>query len=393
MMGLIPLYAVGSKFLACGDEIATLSAAHLGGHHRAELVAACVWLAHVLVAVSYCWALPRGKVAKEEHELPALWWRLLLVGAWCLVLLAFAIPSVLYALIKSLPSDNTIVLHTGRNAWLVLYFGAPLVNSLLSALLLPSLAEFFSGKILMGAITSKRLQTSADIACNWLAPIAMTVLMNENCMKRWRYFWEKCRSSELDVDMELLGVPMRVLSTEALCSAPPWSKLFLHGHAYFENSGCSRQVVEILAYLLCCRVAVEAVVLPILYLLMWVVSERAEDGTLRLRWLGVETSFTAQIYFIQLEIWAATAVVWGPLVPCLHPLLLLAVAISFVMSRLEVQHFGRKVPCVGDKHCDAEERVSPVFLSLTIVMMCTLLFFFVWETGVTGWWDLEGVAN
>merc|ERR1712151_535166 len=91
------------------------------------------------------------------------------------------------------------------------------------------------------------------------------------------------------------------------------------------------------------QIALETGMYPAFFLLLWCLSKRCEnDGALKfMRWgLDIRTSYNTLDYVVQLDIWAVTAVTWGPLVPVIQPLLLLAVAVSYVMLRIETCHFG-----------------------------------------------------
>jgi len=381
IIGFLPACYLGSAYTTCGDQLAHLSITYLARSRISESTVGALELVHFAMVWRFLRSLPKNRASGRTSPDWQLWLHMVArkvagwVG-WLMVLAAVAVLPVMYAVVKALPWDNTIKRLIGEPCYLGIYYGAPAASAVLNSLLLPCVAELYSRRTNMRV---KRLLTLTHFVCVWIAPMCAVFVMNEECGKGWRSFWLACEGHGFDVEVVVGDKTLQVLNTRDICSTPTLRRM-LSQH----NGGCSRDILATLTPLLCQQLAIEAVVFPILYLLTWMASERSESGELQMRRLGVRTSFTPEEYFIQLDIWAATVVMWGPLVPLMLPLIVLAVSISFVMLRLESRYFGRGLEeddgGEADKKDHAGLHISKVNMKLSAGLLCVFLLFFACET-------------
>jgi len=310
---MLPACYMGSLYTECGDQLAHFSLTYLSRAPVSEGMVMAVMAVHLALVVVFIRSIP-------NNIEPERW---------------------LTVMCKALPWDNEIKSVIGDTAYQCIYCGAPAAIAIVQIVVLPTIAKFFSKRM---GMSERTLLTTTHLICVWAAPVCAVIYFGEGCGKRWRLLWSVCKLDLFEADFKLFEKSIQVLTKESTCGLPTFERLIQQ-----HNGGCSRDILEVITPLLLQTMAMEAVAFPIAYLLTWVLSTRSEDGQeLQLRGLGMRTSFTVEDYFVQLDIWAATAVFWGALVPLLQPLLLLAVCTNFVMLRLEARYFGCRAPPLGE---------------------------------------------
>jgi hypothetical protein len=120
------------------------------------------------------------------------------------------------------------------------------------------------------------------------------------------------------------------------------------------------------------QLVAEFAIVPFYYVAVWHMCRQAEDGTLQL--LGRQ-NFNSHETYAMLNAWAATAVLWGPLIPFVQPLALLATAAFWVLRRLEADFY--KVPSDSEE----EENLWKNFLVFAAGCHCLIVAVFCLDTG------------
>jgi len=327
--GLLPAYYMGSYYTECGDKVAHTSITYLSRAPKCEAIFLVLLVIYLYSVYDFVKQLPALKLRRHVLQSTTSW-----LG-WLLVLGCATLLPMLYAAVQALPLNNKLRRGIGDQAYNAIYYGTPLASAIVNTQILPFLATHYSART---GIALKRLITVTHMVSYWLAPAAMTVYLGEGCGKRWRYYWLVCGTNQLDASVEIGDKSILVMRDASSCTVPGLGRLLAQ-----HNGGCCRQVLEALTPLVLQSLAIEAVAFPILNLLLWALSQpNTAESELLLRKLGVRTSITSEEYFVQLDIWVVTSVLWGALVPLIQPIVLLAVLISYVNLRLETCVFGRK---------------------------------------------------
>eukprot|EP00933_Yihiella_yeosuensis_P028286 TRINITY_DN22101_c0_g2_i1.p1 TRINITY_DN22101_c0_g2~~TRINITY_DN22101_c0_g2_i1.p1 ORF type:complete len:1541 (-),score=142.98 TRINITY_DN22101_c0_g2_i1:93-4715(-) len=381
---LLPTYAWGARYVKCGDQFAHTSITYLSDCLTSERFAVFMIILHFLVAARFIQSFHERhdtKVADVMNLSKLLKWL-----GWFVICCAAALPGMAYAFMRSIPSDNIIRTdYLGGNSavWMAIFGSLPVISGLVCGLLLP----------LLGAIYAKATKIRIDkllflcqIITSWVAPAIVVVFIDGHCFKNWLTYWNVCQPgspgySDYDISLPVGGKLISVMATSEICHVPKISEFSNHA------GGCSREVLETLAMLLFWKVGMDIGVFPILNLALWYYSELAEDGTLQMQRLKMRTSFTTTDYFVQLDIWAACSVLWGPLFPLIQPALLATVTVSAVMLLLEKEHFGRSDNSIetDDKSVKSNldcTAMSKVCMRLSVAALIVILALFSIETGV-----------
>eukprot|EP00929_Paragymnodinium_shiwhaense_P084109 TRINITY_DN44956_c0_g1_i1.p1 TRINITY_DN44956_c0_g1~~TRINITY_DN44956_c0_g1_i1.p1 ORF type:complete len:1064 (-),score=208.88 TRINITY_DN44956_c0_g1_i1:9-3200(-) len=405
LFGLLPAYWMGSNYFQEGRWLSHFSIAYMYRAPGPMAICGTFWAIYLFAVVGLHNSLwrPKEKISKWMLAYRCVAW----VG-WLAVLMVFGIIPGFYAMIKTLPTDNWLTEYVPfqiRFSNLVILL--PFVNALSYSFFMVAAATHYAR---WTGLKLARLLASAHVVCMWIVPAVVVALCSEHCAQNWRKFWNVCGtphngfqpSAEFDLS---LANPCNIkqteiLSTELLCKTPSWHDFFwVRGG----RGGCSRELVEILSPLVLQQTAIEAAGFPLIYLLLWLAAVREEDGTLRA--FGCRVSFTREDYLAQLDIWTGTAVLWGPLVPLVLPILALAVAVNYCMTWIEASIFKSKVREEEDASdgssdedgmamrkiitefslsrlvsCQTPAHISQDFVKCSLVLLMVYLIVFVYET-------------
>lgn len=357
-LALLSVYLYKADFFSHGRARSHRSIAYLNLNSELEsseinasfsILVKMLWVTHAALVVFLTMHLPESGDAGFAYSRLK---RLISWVIWLLVTVSFSSLSVLYALTKSLPSDNvysqdlSAMLSAGRGEliWKGVYLLMPALNAGSVYLLLPCLAAYYSEAT---GITYSALCTMGQIVCIWLAPAVTVWYMDENCKQGWRWTWSECRGSdsfnlEFSFDMDWLGE-----KEKALCGHLPQVELLQRQDicepAFLLQGGCSRQIIEVLMELIITSLAFEMSLCPLAYLVGFMLSD-FRDGVPFLKVLGLQlpTLVTEDFIWAQ-DAWIVTAVAWGPLMPELYLWLLASAIINMCVQRLQIDHFGCKV--------------------------------------------------
>lgn len=143
-----------------------------------------LWMPRHLVWL-YGWQGKRiDAVGPEPEEATPNRLRLaLLAVGWVVVSLVLSMPSVLYALSTSLPSDNS--LHISSGVLQVINRGIGGLLFVISAYIIPTLSRWASRWAVGGQVwLSGHLITATRSVVTLLVPMCVVITMNQNCFAK-----------------------------------------------------------------------------------------------------------------------------------------------------------------------------------------------------------------
>jgi len=408
VLGLLPVYFMYSNYVQCGDTVDTITLASFQGYSSreeacstmslvtfsggawAEAFVSLSWVVH-LVAASYL--LITGKrsrygrsvAGRIEDRAVRIALTLVFWVIWLLILIPFAIPSSLYSMTVSLPSQNWLKDYfqewevwlglcdkdsTNEAIWTIFHYGTPFVGAILVALVLPAVATnycYWTG------MEDHILLPFGYALAAWLAPVITTFYFDEECNKGWKRWWSLCGTNSLDVSISTAldahsnsHHSITVLRTADICDSV----------GFRATGSCSRRLIKVITNLQLRQLGLDAVIFPAMFLIIWRLST-LQDG--QLKWLGARFSYTTSEYFVQFNIWIGTAILWGPLIPPLLPLLLLVTVVVYTMQRLETRFFGRSTFEAESEEC--AHGITKTFGFTSAVCFVLFVLFHMWETG------------
>jgi len=400
VFGLLPGYWLNANYAECGDSLSRWSIAYYEDRDASigRFVVPFLWIVHLVIIGHLIRSLMRRAQAKKEEltepdPVESKWIMFLRSsltwGLWLLIVAILALPPALYAFFRALPDSN--IFHKSVIKYMTQYFFnyisswfddgttgeelgkqygwwtfvvllLPAFSTVVTSLIMPGVAVQFSKR------SGKELQLLLAVGIClsiWVAPIAVTIWVDEGCFRGSRQYWEFCNDDKIEPFTYTLEGHEFLPRKENWCELPG---LEIRGT-------CLRSVVRVLNPLILVRIVLEVGVLPSLYIISWSLSTKAEDGLLKL--FGIVTSFQPYDYFAQLDIWIAIGICWGPLVPLYMPLLMMNVLVSLVNLRLETCYFKREV-----KQDILGEHVSKGFVSVVTLQLIFFMLLFILETGV-----------
>ena len=187
----VPIYHAGSNYFECGQPFLVWTMAYLSDSAAAEwscAVATCVFVAMAVFGIEGL-GLVASEVrfdtaAPEPEEANPNRLRLALLGiGWSFVSLILSIPSVLYALSTSLPSDNS--LHISSGVLQVINRGIGGLLFVINAYIIPTLSRAASRWAVGGQVwLSGHLITATRSVITLLVPICVVITMNQDCFAK-----------------------------------------------------------------------------------------------------------------------------------------------------------------------------------------------------------------
>ena len=191
MVGLMPLYMIGSNYYLCGQVLSKTTIAYFTESRGAEWLVAVVLFIFIITASEFISSLPKLAIGADGHSQqqqrktsigaasnnrsgrPCALKRAVAWITWCIIVAIMASPSIVYTMAKTLPEQHT---------WeaVVVWFGswASLVAVAIDIVVLPIVVRKYAGAT---GIRSSMLLMTARMANAWLISSAMTLLLHENC--------------------------------------------------------------------------------------------------------------------------------------------------------------------------------------------------------------------
>ena len=364
-------YGTGARYFDCGDPLLRTTAAYLADSPTQAVVAVvgtlfvallCVFLVGQLYrivaeeqqsspggpgAVGRRPMSPRGERQDGRHQTAneneeedgeesgqrSRAFRVAWTVAWLGAALIFCVPTASYAMTTTVPIEGS-----SQQALLsVIHYGAPIYLTLINSLAVPQLARASSERI---RLPTSWLLLVSRLLTTWVVPGLVVVFLDNSCGQHWVNFWDACGSAESIAQMDVHGPDGGIVNDGSLvywsnttyvdarseiCLAPNSAT----GKAYHRTNTpqCARAIVAALAPLLLKKMAIAALALPAITVLKWRALPRGLWA--RLRCQSNARLATADIALdnvvAQCLTWLDVAIVFGPQVPLLAPLVLMAI--------------------------------------------------------------------
>lgn len=340
LVGLVPLYWWGAKYYVdCGHPLSKLSVAYLLNQPAAEWLVTILWLVHVLFYLMLANRMPRPQKAiilsssrSQTLNTSGILSRVKIVLAWLgwtAITAVLSLPTALYAASATIPDDD--VFKGDSRSWLeTFHVLAPALTLMVDRLLIPPVSKVYAKR---SGLRLSMLKTTARMASMWVVATGVTILLHENCIGGWKWFWRVCNDESSADPFKVSVGGLEILNPkDDLCrTRPDW----------FMRSRCSRSVVETLTPLFLGKTALRATVQPVMSICLWRLSKRTEVGELKLRGLGLRTtgSISPTSQYSTLLTLCEFAFVWGPLVPLLYPLIWAALGSQIFAYKVAILHF------------------------------------------------------
>ena len=368
---------------------------------------------------------------------PIPWIKKLMVAAvWLMSLTFLSGPSFIYSMTKSVPTDDSIFNKTLYNVFhsetatadLVegVSRAAPVLLTLINAAVIPPVVKWCSAQ---SGWPSSWLLLVSRLLTTWVVPIAAIVAFSNGCGKGWLRLWNKCSSPR---DLDVVGPSggyKDVLSD--ICRTQYYpdgrSSTFNKGYAEFETlvhgaaicnlqptlvaagepnkngyqqvGQCGRAVIETLSPLLINKMALSVFLLPAVTILQWrllplgvgatikslftrswrrssraqSVSRQEEDTPIKVKRLKLDNLMAQHLT------WFDLAIVFGPHIPLLLPLILVTLVMSHWTHRLGIQSFG-----MVEVHAE-QARLSTWYVLMSVMTQQALSAFVFAGARLTGW--------
>ena len=288
----------------------------------------------------------------------------LLFLLWVTSLLLLSFPSFIYGLISSVPTEDSIFGPHFANIATLVNDSAPIVLTFINSIALPAVIDYCCNR---SSWQSAQLLLLSIMVTTWFVPVAVVVVFSNSCGRMWLPLWAKCmpgRMNELDVwgpsgdTTVVFGSVCTVLQGQGELPNGFVNKVVLVkgsdicdpslSTAHQPYAQCGRAVVEAMEPLLIGQMAWAALMLPALTILEWRV---APAGWLRAVWRWEQEpklGLPLDDMVAQSLSWLGGAIVFGPHIPLLAPLVL----ISLVTTRWVHESVGLR--CLGLREERAE---------------------------------------
>ena len=282
----------------------------------------------------------------QDHSCPRLV-RATWAAAWLGAALLLCIPTAVYAMTTTVPikgSTLNIFLAVAHN-------GAPIYLTLVNSLAIPWLARASSRR---SGLPSSWLQLVSRLLTTWVVPAIVVMALDDSCGQYWVRFWDMCQSPELIRQMDVKGPDGGIsfegtfLTNGTLLDAREEICLLPDDKGDVTNvrtnaPQCARAVLVALTPLLLEKMAIVALALPALTVIEWRMAPRGLWARIRR-----DSSRPRKInmaldnIMAQVMTWLDAAIVFGPQIPLLAPLVLMAVAGQWWMTRVGLEHLGKR---------------------------------------------------
>ena len=296
---------------------------------------------------------------KESRAIPVR-------AAWALTWLGAALvlstPTALYAAAAIVPVEGP----WQRAAVRVIFYGGPIYLTLINTLAVPWLARISGSR---SGLPSSWLLLVSRLLSTWVVPAAVVAILDNSCGANWVKLWGACGSTETIQLMDVHGPDGGVTTSDGrymtnttlvdarteICLEPAASGDAARPARNLQQ--CARAIVSALAPLLLEKMAIAALALPAISVINWCLFPRGVWSRLcRTRKPSPLSSVTvdfannanAQVMtrrdvMAQIMTWLDVAIVFGPQVPLLVPLTLMAVAGQRWSMRIARERLGRRL--------------------------------------------------
>ena len=311
-------------------------------------------------------------------------WKVLCSLLWVCVVIILSVPSIAFAFVNVIPSNNTLELSSGWRKFLHQQAAALMV--LTDMFITPRLVTFFH---IATGIRRSMLLMAARLGTMWLAAFLTTLYLNTHCMNGWTLFWQVCNEKSEHYQLWNMSIgDYSILEPKRdLCQARA---------SWMSDSACMRSVVDTMAPLLLSKMITRILLQTGLTLATWLVSEKVSVGgtKLFLRWricrrrICTSNSLEHGQQASLLATFAEMALLWGAFVPLLVPAVLLATGSNMVMCKIGHAHYEVS-PLNLDKDATG---IARRYLHGTISILLFFQNWFAWSSGMQGKWLLLGTA-
>ena len=401
---LLMLYASFSTYYECGSSFSSTTLSNFleasdGGSIFVEWVMAVVWVIWVALGAIFVEKSYPPRNSREAEEMTDMTdvaghprkcldyaWRILCSMLWMCIVIILSFPSIAFAIVNSIPSNNTLRLSS---FWLNFWHGqAALVMVLIDTLITPKLVAGFHAAT---GIRRSMLLMAARLGTMWLAAVLVTFYLSTECMNGWTLFWQVCDENTEDYQRWNISIGDNSLlePKEDLCRART---------SWMTGSACIRSVVDTMAPLLLSKMMTRAFVQPSIALAKWLVSERVSEGQddrLFLRWrickkrICTSNSLEHGQQVSLLVTFAEMGLFWGAFVPLLVPAVLLAAGSNMVICKIGHAHF-KVTPLTMDKNAPG---IARRYLHGTIFILLCFQNWFALSSGMRSSWLLLATAG
>ena len=275
---LCVFYRLGATYYACGDPFSKTTLSHFAnpGHENAllEWAVAIVWALWVAVAVVCLGQAPASRSREIFQSHSTCWssWTLharkgIYSLGWALIVAILSLPSIFYATLNALPSNNTLAVHGWWPKFL--HYQTAFLMVLVDIFITPKVVERFA---LATGIRRSMLLMAARLGTMWLVAVLVTLYLSTHCMNGWTHFWKVCEESTGDYRAFNISIgDHHILEPKAdLCASR---------ESWWSYSACVRSVVDTMAPLLVSKMIARAFLQPVFALVKWQIS-KYEDGQL-----------------------------------------------------------------------------------------------------------------
>eukprot|EP00439_Symbiodinium_sp_Y106_P033080 s1516_g3.t4 len=347
---LLPAYLAGAGYYTCGQPVGKTTAGYLSDSPVMELVVCCLWCCTTTAGTVALFTMPRQRHGGHGNQTPSprclgyAWVcgrRIFFWMLWFFIVSTVSMPSILYSVAQALPANNTSGLSDQILAQL--HRLAPILIVLLDMVLAMPLSNAYSK---LTGMRADRLLMSMKLCSTWLLSLLATLLLHENCLGAWKWYWQVCDRAAPEHQMfnlELWGQP--ILKTDQdICQLD---------RSWWRDGRCSRSIIAGLAPLLLKKLLVRTLAQPFLLLATWKLS-RLEDNTAssdrgrHLKLFGIWPKTTRSLEQAQqgamLTTFLETLIFWGPLIPLVVAGVLAAVLASSWLFAVGTRNFGVRLP-------------------------------------------------
>ena len=311
-------------------------------------------------------------------------WKVLCSLLWVCVVIILSVPSIAFAFVNVIPSNNTLELSSGWRKFLHQQAAALMV--LTDMFITPRLVKFFH---IATGIKRSMLLMAARLGTMWLVAFLTTLYLSTHCMNGWTLFWQVCneKSEHYQLWNMSIGDHSILEPKRDLCRARA---------SWMSDSACMRSVVDTMAPLLLSKMITRILLQTGLTLAKWLLSEKVSVGgtKLFLRWricrrrICTSSSLEHGQQASLLATFAEMALLWGAFVPLLVPAVLLATGSNMVMCKIGHAHYEVS-PLNLDKDATG---IARRYLHGTISILLCFQNWFAWSSGMQGKWLLLGTA-
>ena len=188
---LLALFYFYASYYACGSGFSSTTVSNFSnpyhGHALVEWAVAILWSLWIAVGAYFLRRAPtlgptRGR---ESTSWAVLFMKLIYCCCWLCIVALLSFPSVAYAVVNAIPSNNTLHL----SAWWLSFFHyqAALVMVLVDMFVTPKLVALFADAT---GMRRSMLLMAARLGTMWLAAVLSTFYLTTHCMNGWTHLWK-----------------------------------------------------------------------------------------------------------------------------------------------------------------------------------------------------------